>query len=253
MKLVPPGVAPETYFCEVLACASTFDERYGQNSLDETVAKLCDNLMSICYKSFKAFEQHEHYYASTGVFANGNLDFALDVDEDNQNPSQFKRRPVKIPNYLSSSQVRDVTDGQAQEEEETAPAAFIDKLKKCSVCHSPLFRPNIMGVTGCLHFNPNHTIKHGSLTHSSKPKFFGSLTIHLLTPSILMKELTDSARTVVLASGTLAPIRALAAELGLIGPPPADVKTRLDAKAEELKARQVRRATRAMRAISAAR
>jgi hypothetical protein len=54
-----------------------------------------------------------------------------------------------------------------------------------------------------------------------------------------MDELAESARTVVLASGTLAPIAALAAELGLKGPPSPDAKAELDRRGAELKARQV--------------
>ena len=68
-----------------------------------------------------------------------------------------------------------------------------------------------MGVTGVTRQNTTH----GKFCDGSSPQWVGKVDLHLLTPSILFEELNDKCRTVVFASGTLAPVTSFAAELGL--------------------------------------
>ena len=60
------------------------------------------------------------------------------------------------------------------------------------------------------------SIYHGTCCDGSTPKWEGHFVLNLLTPSILMKDLSSICRSVVLASGTLAPIASLCAELNLL-------------------------------------
>ena len=65
-------------------------------------------------------------------------------------------------------------------------------------------------------------VYHGDFCDGSKPLWEASLKLELLTPSMLMREVADQCRTVVLASGSLAPLPSLCAELGLSTPVASD-------------------------------
>lgn len=56
---------------------------------------------------------------------------------------------------------------------------------------------------------------HGSYCDGSQPAWQTAFVVRLLTPGLLMSEISNSCRTLVLASGTLSPIQSLAAELDL--------------------------------------
>lgn len=61
---------------------------------------------------------------------------------------------------------------------------------------------------------------HGeSLCDGSKPLWEAVLVLELLTPSLLLRPIADQCRSLILASGSLAPLGSLCAELGLSAEP----------------------------------
>jgi hypothetical protein len=111
------------------------------------------------------------------VAANGSLSFA--ADEGDHEPNRPWTRPKTIPLIFPNS----------------------DKTKNCS----PL--------PFCRHRSCK--VIHGSYCDGSTPRWETAIVVRLLTPGILMKEISNNCRTLVLASGTLSPIQSLAAELDL--------------------------------------
>jgi len=66
---------------------------------------------------------------------------------------------------------------------------------------------------------PNNGLtRHGLYCDGSKPQWEAFIVLNLLTPSILMNDLSSQCRTVVLASGSLSPIDSLCSELNLLPP-----------------------------------
>ena len=61
-------------------------------------------------------------------------------------------------------------------------------------------------------------VRHGDYCNGTKPAWEAHLEVELLTPAPLMRDMLEQCRTVVLASGSLAPIPSLCAELGLKAP-----------------------------------
>jgi hypothetical protein len=82
----------------------------------------------------------------------------------------------------------------------------------------PLIYPNAkksqnLSLSRCRH--KSCSAIHGSYCDGSQPGWQTAFVVRLLTPGILMSEISNSCRTLVLASGTLSPIQSLAAELDL--------------------------------------
>jgi len=70
-------------------------------------------------------------------------------------------------------------------------------------------------------------IRHGSYNNGATPPWESFLVLDLLTPARFMNDLSQTCRSVILASGSLAPLPSLCAELGLVGSncePPPDLK-----------------------------
>jgi hypothetical protein len=61
-------------------------------------------------------------------------------------------------------------------------------------------------------------IRHGSYCNGERPRWECHLVLRLLSPGILMEGIANQCRTVILASGSLAPLPSLCAELNLYGP-----------------------------------
>ena len=59
-------------------------------------------------------------------------------------------------------------------------------------------------------------VVHCSACNGSTPRWEALLSIQLLTPSILLKPIADQCRSLIFASGSLAPLGSLCAELGLV-------------------------------------
>lgn len=58
-------------------------------------------------------------------------------------------------------------------------------------------------------------VRHGLYCNGSIPRWEAAIVLRLLAPSVLMREISENCRTLVLASGTLSPIQSLTAELDL--------------------------------------
>ncbi len=61
-------------------------------------------------------------------------------------------------------------------------------------------------------------VRHGEMCTGDCPLWECHLVLRLLSPGLLMKELSSECRTVILASGSLAPLQSLCAELNLFAP-----------------------------------
>lgn len=60
-------------------------------------------------------------------------------------------------------------------------------------------------------------VQHGSYCDGSIPAWECHLVLHLLSPGLLMREISQECRSVILASGSLAPLPSVCAELNLFG------------------------------------
>ena len=72
---------------------------------------------------------------------------------------------------------------------------------------------------GC---NPTHNlfgngVRHGEYCNGSTPLWECHLVLRLLSPGLLMRDLSQKCRSVILASGSLAPLPSVCAELNLFG------------------------------------
>jgi len=149
----------------------------------ETRNKLADRLSKIITTLCAAFHLSEHYYISTVITANGNLEFATGSIEGYT--SQYKRKPRSIP----------------QNPPRTSPN------------QQPL--PRICNHPSC-NIKSRGTISHDAYCDGTTPRWESHLIINLLSPAILMAPLLKDSRSVVLASGSLAPIDSLCSELHLL-------------------------------------
>ena len=121
------------------------------------------------------------------VRANGNLDFATTGDSGYNDPGNFKT-PKANPQYPRST----------------------------------LLNPNPTRFP-CKHFdcynnNRQKTISHGEYCDNKTNRWRASIGLNLLFPGLRMNELSATCRSVVLASGSLAPIGSLCSELNLLPP-----------------------------------
>jgi len=154
---------------------------------------LADRIVTFMNTICNAYRLSEHYYISSVVSANGNLDFATG-NEDQINAygqvNRFRKKPKSI------------VQNPRPIEQDQLVSNRICNLKSCNI-----------GVNrGC--------VSHDELCDGSMPQWEASLIINLLTPAVLMGQLTKRCRSVVLASGSLAPISSLCAELNLLPPSP---------------------------------
>jgi len=164
----------------------------GSNEQDRT-SNILDRLLEVISKCSYACKEPEHFYISATVRANGNLDHAAGEEESDERnlDSEFKGKPKNLPFVAPKT--------AAQPDRLANPCLHV----KCK-------------IQGVNQIGNDTSIRHGSFCNGSAPKWECVLVINLLTPGILMKELSDSCRTVILASGTLAPISSLAGELNLL-------------------------------------
>lgn len=139
------------------------------------------------------FPPNRHYYAAATVNANGSFDHAA-----GDKPGRRARKPKALP--------------------------FMPPKTK----DHPARTVNTCTIQGCVDLHrgeswgslvsDNGQVRHGSYCDGSTPKWEAHLVIHLLTPGALMQQIADRCRSVVLASGTLAPISSLVGELNLFPP-----------------------------------
>ena len=161
----------------------------GKNNMFELLSGLISKF-SLAQKS------PEHLYISCVCQANGNLDFAAGVDGDDANGSRFKKKPLSWPFVYPRS--------------ESIPHAALPVCThvKCK-CHTGAESVPQLGYGG-----PG--VRHGNWCDATEiPKWEAHLVLRLLFPGLIMKDITDQCRTVVLASGSLSPLQSLCAELDL--------------------------------------
>jgi Rad3-related DNA helicase len=129
------------------------------------------------------------YFIQTAVKANGSLAFAAGAGAG-VSQGRFQAKPKPLPYAPGRS---------AREPNHPVDACRLCKDKSCA--HE-------------LNFS-NGTIRHGAYNNGATPPWEASLVLDLLTPARNMNEIADKCRTVILASGSLAPLPSLCAELGL--------------------------------------
>lgn len=85
----------------------------------------------------------------------------------------------------------------------------------CSKCNSMDMDGDITNRTQCHASAWQHdAVRHGSYNTGEKPQLESVLVLELLNPARFMNHLSDGCHSIVLASGSLAPLPSLCAELG---------------------------------------
>lgn len=125
-----------------------------------------------------------HYYISNAISANGNLDYATGGGNPN---ARFKRKPKPNPQNPSTT--------------------LTEPRPRTRICIHPSCNKSNKG-----------TITHDLYCNGETPRWECHLIINLLTPAVLMAPLLANCRSIVLASGSLAPIPSLCSELHLLPP-----------------------------------
>ncbi len=188
----------ESDFLKLTVYADAFEKflrgRDGNDGSSERdrISNLLDRLMELVGTMSNAIKDSCHYYAAVMATANGSLEFAANGEVESEGSGRWsKRKPKPIP----------LIPPRTQSHPNRPP----------NPCMNQFCRSKCTDV-----FNP---IRHGSCCDGSTPRWEAFLCLELLTPGPLMQQLANECRTVVLASGSLAPIPSLCAELNLF---PAD-------------------------------
>ena len=188
----------ESDFLKLSVYADAFEKflrgRDGNDGSSERdrISNLLDRLMELIGKMNSAMNESCHYYAAVMATANGSLEFAANGEVDSEGSGRWpKRKPKPIPLI--------------------PPRTSAHPNRPPNPCTNQYCRAQCTDV-----FNP---IRHGSCCDGSTPRWEAFLCLELLTPGPLTQQLANECRTVVLASGSLAPIPSLCAELNLF---PAD-------------------------------
>lgn len=168
----------------IMKNSALFEQYMTSRSKDTSTRRLLvDKLVSFVSGFVSAYKYPEHYYIASTVSPNGNFDYAAGLGEKiefTRRGGRFKKKPQAKPLYPPTS------------------GSLIP-------CEHAVCRVKNNGKT-----------YHGKCCDGSIPKWEGHFVLNLLCPSILMEKLASMSRSVVLASGTLAPITSLCAELNLL-------------------------------------
>lgn len=151
------------------------------NKQQDRFSNILDKLGELTNILSYAFENAPHYYIATVAKANGSLEFASGGLVSHQHQRRQPQRIALMPPRKHDS-----------------PSAALQVCRHCR------------GADGSY-------VSHGDFCNGVQPAWQGYLVVELLTPANLFAELREKCRTVVLASGSLAPIPSLCAELGLEG------------------------------------
>ena len=187
-ELCPTDSSVNDYMAEVKMCMKIFLEEM-EGGDDDSKAK-CDLVKDLLRKLYKAYKHSEHYYAVLNVVPNGDL--PLDPNRAGFSPST-NSKSVERPRL---------------------------KLDPCEILRvqAPDSARRIMGLKKASFREVGGSTSDEQLLRADEnkaPAWIGMLTIELLSPSLVMKKLRKQCHSVILASGTLAPISSLAAELDL--------------------------------------
>jgi hypothetical protein len=170
---------------------SYMTSKRGNDEGSQQRSKLADRIVKLVSGLCDAYRLSEHYYISSVVSANGNLDFATESEEiiNSFSSRRFKRNPKSIIQMPSATKGGSIPP---------------DRVCNHKTCNKE--------SRGC--------ISHDIFADGSTPLWESSLVVNLLTPGIGMSGLSKRARSLVFASGSLAPIPSLCAELNLLPPDP---------------------------------
>ncbi|CAB9497764.1 Regulator of telomere elongation helicase 1 [Seminavis robusta] len=172
----------------------------GEKSPKNNTFDLLNELLS---KFQLASQSPQHFYISCVIQANGNFDHAAGElgNEDRNNAGTRNRRFQKKPANLPFMYPRNVNNPGA--------ALYVcnhDKCKKGKGGTEASAMPS-WGGPG---------VRHGEWCDGTQsPPWEAHLVLKLLFPGLLMKELSSQCRTLVLASGSLSPLKSVCAELDL--------------------------------------
>jgi hypothetical protein len=144
---------------------------------------------------------------------NGNIDYANGMDEEEYDQmmerQQWRKKPRPIP----------VVSPRTDQHPDIP-------LNVCN--HQPCKSTNASG------YSIQNSVRHGDFCNGARPRWECHLVLRLLSPGILMKDITRQCRSVILASGSLAPLPSLCAELNLYGPKATSLKQPLSQQISSL-------------------
>lgn len=194
------------------------EQTSSDGSGDQGKNGMFDLLNGLISKFSLAVHSPEHFYISCVVQANGSLDYAGGLEDSNNN-SRFKRKPAALPFVYPRS--------------ERNPNAIFPCCHHAKCQNSSAAQPSPLGFGGA-------GVRHGDWCDGRlTPPWEAHLVLKLLLPGLLMKNLSDQCRSVVLASGSLSPLQSLCAELNLESAETSKGKGRLQVKPPPLEADHV--------------
>ena len=196
----------------VVSCAEAIGEYVQQREeQDQTSQNRVDRIIDLVSKFASACEEPEHFYVSSVVSPNGSFAHAAGEDDGaSQNSpargqqSRFKKKPKSFPF--------------------APPRTQAHPNRPANPCSHPICRQKSQGDA----FN---VVRHGKHCNGSTPKWEAALVLNLLSPGLHMRELAAQCRTIVLASGSLAPLPSLCGELNLF--PPKETSASESVKADD--------------------
>ena len=146
-----------------------------------------------------ASENPEHFFLACVMKVNGNIEYATEMAEDEYTQmlqrKPFKRKPKQIPYMLPRTHEQ--------------PDAPLDVCR-----HMPCRVTDEAGIW----IDGKSVVRHCGVCNGAYPRWECHLRLQLLSPGLLMRDIASKCRTVILASGSLAPLPSLCAELNLYGP-----------------------------------
>jgi Rad3-related DNA helicase len=160
-------------------------ERSGPEALVRR--NLFEQLQDTIAKLTVAMEQPQHFFVQSKVQPNGSFHFASGELIESR---QRQRRPNALP----------LAPGRTAKN----PQHPIDSCRFCR------YAPHDHRIVP-----PGGVVQHGQYNNGSTPRWESVLVLELLTPSLFMQDLSRQCHSVILASGSLAPLPSLCAELGL--------------------------------------
>ncbi|CAJ1966607.1 unnamed protein product [Cylindrotheca closterium] len=141
----------------------------------------------------------EHFYLALTMKPNGNMDYATGMDEEEykalMEQQKWRRKPRRLPHAFPSTEAH-------------------PNVPRSACWHEPCTTKNERGylVPG------RQPVFHGAFCDGGIPQWECHLVLRLLSPGVMLEDLREKCHSVILASGSLAPIPSLCSELGLYPP-----------------------------------
>lgn len=155
------------------------------------------NQLTLHFETFSFYPIiYRHFYMACVMKPNGNIDYATEMDENDYAEMKSRQKWRKDPRPIPF----------------VSPRAVDFENIPLNVCnHKQCASKNEKG------FFVGDKIRHGDFCNGSRPRWECHLVLRLLSPGLLMKDISDQCRSLILASGSLAPLPSLCAELNLFG------------------------------------